>query len=264
MIFFTGLFCRLLLFLFLAVAAQSAQADRKIHFNIPPQRADLSLTAFAKQARLTLIFPFDLVKTKTTNNLVGEFQIEEAIRILLRGTGLQADVGDDNQLKISVGQPLGGRQNMNDKAGKSAGILALFTSLFAAAPAIADDTTNTPNVLEEIVVTAQKREQNLQDVGISITAFGRDQLQQLNLNNSNELVYLTPGLALGNPVVKATSLPCPCAASARGTSQITRNLPSRSTRMKFMTRTWAQQTTPCSTRNAYRNPARTSRHPVRS
>ena len=56
-----------------------------------------------------------------------------------------------------------------------------------------------PGILEEIVVTAQKREQNLQDVGISITAFGRDQLQELNLNNSNELVYLTPGLALGNP-----------------------------------------------------------------
>ena len=199
MTFFTGLLCRLLLFLFLAVTAQSAQADRKIHFNIPPQRADLSLTAFAKQARLTLIFPFDLVKTKTTNNLVGEYQIEEAIRILLRGTGLEADVSDDNQLKISVGQPLGGRQNMNDKAGKSAGILALFTSLFAAAPAVADDSTNTPNVLEEIVVTAQKREQNLQEVGISITAFGRDQLQELNLNNSNELVYMTPGLSLGNP-----------------------------------------------------------------
>ena len=199
MTFFTGLFCRLLLFLILAVIAQSAQADRKIHFNIPPQRADLSLTAFAKQARLTLIFPFDLVKAKTTNNLVGEFQIEEAIRILLRGTGLQADMGDDNQLKISVGQPLGGRQNMSDKAVKSTGILALFTSLFAAAPAMADNSTNTPNVLEEIVVTAQKREQNLQEVGISITAFGRDQLQQLNLNNSNELVYLTPGLALGNP-----------------------------------------------------------------
>ena len=45
-------------------------------------------------------------------------------------------------------------------------------------------------VLEEIIVTAQKREQNLQDVGISITAFGWEQLQELNLNNSNELVYL--------------------------------------------------------------------------
>ena len=196
---FPGPVSCVLLFLFLAIAAQGVQAEQKIHFSIPAQRADLSLTTFAKQARLTLIVPFDLVKTKTTNKLVGKYRIEEGIRLLLHGTGLEAEVGDDNRLRISVGQPPGERQKMNDKAAKSAGILALLTSLFSAAPSSAQEATATSSILEEIVVTAQKREQNLQDVGISITAFGRDQLQELNLNNSNELVYLTPGLALGNP-----------------------------------------------------------------
>ena len=197
--FLSGLACGLLLFLFTAVSAETAKAEQKTSFNIPSQRADLSLTTFAKQARLTLIVPFDLVRTKTTNKLMGEYGVEEAIRILLQGTGLEADVGDDNQLKISVGQPPGVSQNMNDKAVQSAGILAMFASLLAGAPAAANEATEGPNILEEIVVTAQKREQNLQDVGISITAFGREQLQALNLNNSNELVYLTPGLSLGNP-----------------------------------------------------------------
>ena len=54
-------------------------------------------------------------------------------------------------------------------------------------------------VLEEIIVTAQRRAENLQDVGISITAFSAQQLQNLALNNSNELVFLTPGLTLNNP-----------------------------------------------------------------
>jgi len=88
---------------------------------------------------------------------------------------------------------------MNQKANKSAGILTLFVALLVAPPSAADEANAGPGILEEIVVTAQKREQSLQDVGISITAFSRDQLQRLNLNNSNELVYLTPGLALGNP-----------------------------------------------------------------
>ena len=35
--------------------------------------------------------------------------------------------------------------------------------------------------LEEIVVTAQRREQNLQEVPISITAFGGDLLSQTNV-----------------------------------------------------------------------------------
>ena len=54
-------------------------------------------------------------------------------------------------------------------------------------------------VLEEVIVTAQKREQSAQDVGISITAFSEARMQALNLNNSNEIVYLTPGLSLANP-----------------------------------------------------------------
>ncbi|NIB40294.1 TonB-dependent receptor [Pseudomaricurvus alkylphenolicus] len=54
-------------------------------------------------------------------------------------------------------------------------------------------------ILQEVIVTAQKREQSLQDVGISITAFSEKQLEEFGLNNSNEIVYLTPGLSLGNP-----------------------------------------------------------------
>ena len=39
-------------------------------------------------------------------------------------------------------------------------------------------------VLEEVVVTAQKREQNIQDVGISVTAFSGDQIEALGMTNT--------------------------------------------------------------------------------
>jgi len=47
---------------------------------------------------------------------------------------------------------------------------------------------------ETIVVTAQKRGQNLQDVGISITAYSGDQLSALGFNDSFAIVTQTPGL----------------------------------------------------------------------
>jgi iron complex outermembrane receptor protein len=53
------------------------------------------------------------------------------------------------------------------------------------------------NILEETVVTAQKREQNVQDVGISITAFSGEQLDQLGLNNSSEIALFTPAVHVG-------------------------------------------------------------------
>ena len=55
-------------------------------------------------------------------------------------------------------------------------------------------TTVLSQVLEEIVVTAQKREQSLQDVGISVTAFSKDQLRKLGMTNTQQLQEHVPGL----------------------------------------------------------------------
>lgn len=52
------------------------------------------------------------------------------------------------------------------------------------------------SVMEEILVTANKREQNLQDVGISVTAFSGDQLKALGLESTTNLEAQTPGLII--------------------------------------------------------------------
>lgn len=51
-------------------------------------------------------------------------------------------------------------------------------------------------ILEEIIVTAQKREQNIQDVGISITAFTGDQMRALGMKDSFDIASFTPGVHL--------------------------------------------------------------------
>ena len=52
-------------------------------------------------------------------------------------------------------------------------------------------------VLEEIIVTAQKREQGLQDVGIAVTAYTGEQLEALGFSNSSEIAMMTPGVHVG-------------------------------------------------------------------
>lgn len=54
------------------------------------------------------------------------------------------------------------------------------------------------NVMEEIVVTAQKREQNLQDVGIAVTAFSGDQFKALGYTSSIDIAAQTPGLNISD------------------------------------------------------------------
>jgi iron complex outermembrane receptor protein len=55
---------------------------------------------------------------------------------------------------------------------------------------------NAPTELEEILVTAQRREQNINDVSIAITAFTGDFIRRSGLNQSLELAAFTPGLTV--------------------------------------------------------------------
>lgn len=51
-------------------------------------------------------------------------------------------------------------------------------------------------MLEEIVVTAQKREENVQDVPISIQAFGSQKLEALGIDTVQDLQRISPGFTL--------------------------------------------------------------------
>lgn len=48
--------------------------------------------------------------------------------------------------------------------------------------------------LEEIIVTAQRREQKAQDVPIAVAAFSSDQMSKMGLSSSNDLPTIVPGL----------------------------------------------------------------------
>ena len=48
------------------------------------------------------------------------------------------------------------------------------------------------------MVTAQKREENIQDVPISITAFSAEKLEAMNVQTAEDLEHVTPGLTITN------------------------------------------------------------------
>ena len=71
---------------------------------------------------------------------------------------------------------------------------SLFSALLTLLLVIPVNTS--AQVLEEVIVTAQKREQSLQDVGISISAFSGEQLEKMGVTNTVDIVYQVPGLQL--------------------------------------------------------------------
>ena len=75
-----------------------------------------------------------------------------------------------------------------DWSTQSVALLILSIALAATATASGDDE------LQEVVVTAQRRAQNIQDVGVSVTALSGQNLQDLHITNTQALASQVPGL----------------------------------------------------------------------
>ena len=56
------------------------------------------------------------------------------------------------------------------------------------------NTTRGSRLLEEVMVTAQKREEDSQDIPIMISAFGADKLDAFGIEATADLQKITPGL----------------------------------------------------------------------
>ena len=76
---------------------------------------------------------------------------------------------------------------------------ALFLGI-AASVAVAQPTFGQPAAgsqeLEEIIVTATRREQSVQDVAVSITALSGEQLEKLKFFEFEDMAAATPGLSM--------------------------------------------------------------------
>lgn len=65
-----------------------------------------------------------------------------------------------------------------------------------AAPAAEAPTSKRPS-LDEVIVTAQRREQNIKEVPISITAIGEQQMQEMDMTDLNDLNRMAPTINVG-------------------------------------------------------------------
>jgi len=100
---------------------------------------------------------------------------------------------------LFIGTGIKGRINsMRHVDGIRAALLGGFVSLAGQAPLSAQ-------MIEDIVVTAQKREQRILDVPASISAISGDQLERAGINDIRSFASQVPGLNFGNHADLKTS-----------------------------------------------------------
>ena len=106
-------------------------------------------------------------------------------------------------------------------AGIGAAVILGAGSIAHAADATPGDTgTVAGGGLEEIVVTATRREENINHVPISVTAFSEDMIDQRGIKDFQDVVRFTPGVSIDNSGTNAISIRGISSSGGAGTTGI--------------------------------------------
>ena len=185
-----------------ALKLQADEGGAKI-IAINQSNANTALIEIGNTFERMIIFPSDITKYVLVERVEGTLNIDQALKQLLDGTGLSALETEDGVIVIKASSDLVKRieeeklrnLNLKQKMLATASTAALAVTPNAAAQDI--DVAEVEKLsFEEITITAQKRSQNLQDVGIAIAAMSGDQLDRLGVKAASDLAEFIPNVEL--------------------------------------------------------------------
>ena len=161
----------------MTATAQVHAAIRK-HTEIPAESLDLALRALAKDRGFQLVYLTENVAALETRGAIGEFTVDEALKKLLSDSRLEYKFVDDNTVSIfsmsnTIPSQTGDRTDDVSKEGKtdSSGSFRLAQATTGISGPVAQkfEAPQDSVTLAEVVVTAQKRIERLQDVPVAVT-----------------------------------------------------------------------------------------------
>jgi iron complex outermembrane recepter protein len=168
--------------------------------DIPRQPLAEALAAFARQTGLQFIYESDLVRNRKSGAAVAGMSANDALRQILVGTGLRFQYLNAHSIGI-----------VPEKAHAHSSSAAVHTG---------DET----RPLEQVIVTASRRAENVQDLPMSVQVLTADTLASLNAATFDDYVRYLPGVTSqgvgpgqNNIYVRGLSTPGPAFLQASGT-----------------------------------------------
>ncbi len=184
----------------LCLAAGADAAVRK-QTNIPAEALGVALRALAQDRGIQLVYVAEEVNSLATPGASGDLTPQEALTQLLTGTGLTFRYLESNAVSI-VPAAAPALVDSTAKPGAVSRSQALRVARGGpggeAQPTEQAQQTQQagePPQLEEVVVTATHRAENLQEVPLSITALSGAALGKLNALNYEDYLNTVPGVA---------------------------------------------------------------------
>lgn len=179
-----------------AADALAQDASQRYVFHIEEEVLGDALDEIVRITGAQLLTPHDLAGTTGIKPVVGRFSLEEALEILLEGSQLSSGLTKGGMIVIS--QTADTRPHSEEAEGtmnnqKSTLLASAALFLFGGqTEAVAQETRS---ALDVVVVTAQKREQGLAEVPISILALDGEQLERSGVNRVEDLYLVAPSIS---------------------------------------------------------------------
>ena len=175
---FSKRICLVVALLFTVGAINQAVAEGALYkLDIPAQPLGDALQQLAERADIQIIYSRSLVADKAAPALAGNFALESALSSLLIGSGLSYSFSSKDSVVIKAA-PVEPESSSGNKSSRTP-----------------DQKQTKGFVLEEVTVTARKREESLQDTPLSVTAISGTELALSQINSSQDLSNITPNLS---------------------------------------------------------------------
>lgn len=141
--------------------AQTA-AGQPVAFSIESQSLETALTSFARTADVQVLFAPELVRGRRANRVSGFMSPAQALRQILAGSGLVATPVGERTFSLSAG----------------------------------GTETSEASQVEDVIVTAQKRAERIQDVPLAVTVIDGDDAARRGIDSVTGLVDEVPGVSV--------------------------------------------------------------------
>ena len=149
--------------------AGAAQAEIRT-FNVPAGELQAALDSYARQSGVQLLYRVDLVNGVSSKGVQGALSPDEALAVVLADTGLEIRRHSSGAVAIVQAGEGGGGPQSGSAAGGGAEV-------------------------EALIVTAQKREEDIQDVPIAISAFTQETLERAQIAGGPDLITQIPNMS---------------------------------------------------------------------
>jgi iron complex outermembrane receptor protein len=211
--------CVLALWLAFGCCSEGLAQSELYTIELPAMSVAAALNELAAQTGIQVLFPFDLVRGRQANALAGTYTLQQALTILLRGTGLSGGLSKKGVLTISrersdassnqgetsmTPQDPGREPNRRDTRKTFVSSLVAFivsggTALNAGAQSTAGESVapDRLTMLEEVTVTGSRMQKQISDVTTSVSIVTEEQLaEQFSISNDvlDALNSTVPGL----------------------------------------------------------------------